>query len=250
MSAEWYESFFSPLLFDFWQAAVPTSAASDEVDFLVRELAISPPARVLDLPCGLGRHSIVLASRGFQVTAIDLSPHAIVAAQRLARAQGVNATFHVGDMRHPPPGSPFDAACCLGNSFCYLSREDMTPFIRNVLVAMHPGGRWLIDTGAVAEALFPSLAEERTLEAGGVTYTVQNRYDASAKRLRQSATLVRGTEREEAEISYAVHTIAELKQLFGSVGWRVVATYGGLDGRPFQPGDRRVLLIVERPVDP
>src|SRR3954471_1822980 len=86
---EWYETFFGPLALEFWDKAVPPSATAEEVDFLVRNLAVEPPARLLDLPCGLGRHALLLAGRGYRVTGIDIAQEAIESARGRARAVGV-----------------------------------------------------------------------------------------------------------------------------------------------------------------
>jgi 2-polyprenyl-3-methyl-5-hydroxy-6-metoxy-1,4-benzoquinol methylase len=47
------------------------SAAPGEIDDLLALVALAPGARVLDLCCGPGRHSIELATRGYRVTAVD-----------------------------------------------------------------------------------------------------------------------------------------------------------------------------------
>jgi len=250
MQSEWYESFFTSLALDFWRAAVPSEATSSEADFLVEALDVPPPSRLLDLPSGSGRHAHLLAARGYHVTGVDLSAAGISAAQEEARASGLTASFVLGDMRDAPPGGPYDGAYCFGNSFGYLSHPDMKRFVRNVLQAVKPGGRWAIDTGAAAESLLPHLTEERTLEAGGVSYAVRNRYDPVAGRLVQSCTLVRGAERQTAEISQAVYTVAEMHRLLSGEGWQVTRTLGSLDGRPFQLGDRRLLLVAQRPGAP
>jgi SAM-dependent methyltransferase len=247
MASEWYESFFTALALDFWAAAVPATSTAEEVDFVVRELGTSPPARILDLPSGLGRHSIALASRGYRVTGVDISAYATLSAKREASARGLNVTFLLGDMRDPPPDGPYDGAVCLGNSFGYLSRRDMRRFVQNIFHTVRPSGRWVIDSGAVAESLLPHLVEERTLEAGGVTYAVRNRYDATTSRLLQACTLVRGQERQTADLSYTIYTVAELHQLLEHAGWTVLSSYGSLDGRPFREGDRRLFLIAQRP---
>lgn len=44
-----------------------------EVDFIAAELALAAGARLLDVGCGFGRHSIELARRGYAVTGIDPS---------------------------------------------------------------------------------------------------------------------------------------------------------------------------------
>ena len=245
MAAEWYETFFTPLALDFWRAAVPAEVTRQEVEFLARELGVKPPARVLDLPCGLGRHALGLAARGFRVTGLDISRAAIESAQR--DAVETTAAFTLGDMRSPPPEAPFDAAYCFGNSFGYTSHAETRAFVRNVLEAVRPGGRWAIDTGAVAESLLRELGEERDLEAGGVTYSVKNRYDPIAGRLFQSCTLTRGNEKQLAQISQGVYTVAEFRRLLEGEGWRVLGAYGNIESKPFAMGDHRLLLVAQRP---
>jgi SAM-dependent methyltransferase len=245
VEAPWYETFFTPLLFDFWRAAVPDEVTAAEADFIVRTLEVHPPARLLDLPSGTGRHALALARRGYRVTGLDLSPSALEVASNEARKVGVAVDFLAGDMRSMPPGGPYDGAYCFGNSICYLSHEDTLRFMRNMFAALVPGARWIIDTGTAAESLLPHLTPERTLEAGGVTYSVRNRYDAPAGRLVQSCVLARGDERQVAEISYSVYTVRELLEMLLSSGWRIVSTLGSPDGAPFALGDRRLLLVAE-----
>jgi SAM-dependent methyltransferase len=247
MTTHWYESFFTPLALDFWRAAVPASATAEECGFLAANLGVEPPARLLDLPAGFGRHALALAQRGYRITGIDIAPEAIAAAREEARALGVEAHFEVGDMRSAPPGAPYDGAYCFGNSFGYLSHEDTKSFVRNIFAAIRPGGRWAIDTGSAAESLLPHPVTDRTLEAGGIAYSVRNSYDAQAGRLLQSCVLTRGTTRQTAEISYGIYTVAELCRLLSAEGFRIVSAFGSLDGRPFQLGDRRLLLVAERP---
>jgi SAM-dependent methyltransferase len=246
MASQWYESFFTSLALDFWRAAVPASATVEEADFLARNLGVDPPARILDLPSGFGRHALALARRGYRVTGIDIAPEAVEAARNETRELGVQADFLVGDMRSAPPGGPYDGAYCFGNSFGYLSHDDTKLFVRNMFHAIRPGGRWAIDTGSAAESLLPQLVPDRRLEAGGIAYSVRNSYDALAGRLVQSCVLEKGAVRQTAEISHGIYTVAELQRLLAAEGFRVVSASGSLDGRAFQLGDRRLLLLAER----
>src|SRR5215472_1332402 len=138
MQREWYESFFTPLALQFWRAVIPPEATRDEVDFAERALGLGRPGWLLDLPCGEGRHALELARRGHQVTGVDLSPYAVEQARAEAGRTGAVVDFRAGDMRAPPPG-PFDGACCLGNSFGYLSHEDLRGFLRSMLAVLRPG---------------------------------------------------------------------------------------------------------------
>jgi SAM-dependent methyltransferase len=247
MSIPWYESFFSPLALEFWRAVVPPEATEAEVAFVERALGLERPGRLLDLPCGQGRHALALAARGHRVTGIDLAPSAVASAAAEAGRLGLPAEFRVGDMRHPPGGAGFDGACCLGNSFGYLDHGDLLRFLHGMHAALRPRGRWVIDTGTAAESLLPGFSTgERVLEAGGIRFRVEKRHDATEGRLVERTTLERGDEREEGTVSYGIYTVAELRRLLGASGWRVLGAHGDLDGRPFSLGDRRLLLVAER----
>jgi SAM-dependent methyltransferase len=52
---------------------------------------------VLDIGCGLGDNAIYLAQQGFDVTGLDISPTALITAERRATDAGVHVTFAVTD---------------------------------------------------------------------------------------------------------------------------------------------------------
>ena len=63
---------------EFWEQLVPllfdesrAGNASEQVENIVRLLALDPGAQVLDFCCGPGRHSLEFAQRGFQVVGVD-----------------------------------------------------------------------------------------------------------------------------------------------------------------------------------
>ncbi len=89
------------------------------MDNLTHYLNLPEHAKVLDLACGKGRHSIYLNQLGFDVLGVDLSENSIAIAKK-----NVNATleFHVHDMRHQFK-EKFDAIFNLFTSFGYFEND-------------------------------------------------------------------------------------------------------------------------------
>jgi 2-polyprenyl-3-methyl-5-hydroxy-6-metoxy-1,4-benzoquinol methylase len=64
-----------------------------------------PPADVLDLGCGTGTLTVLLAEAGYRVHGVDLAPKMVAAARTKVAAAGVTATVEVGDASDPPARS-------------------------------------------------------------------------------------------------------------------------------------------------
>ena len=102
-------------------------------------------ARVLDLCCGTGRHSIQLAKRGASVLGVDKTPAYLEQARRAARGLP-GCRFVEGDMRRLPFKGEFDAALNLWTSFGYFAKySDDLKTLKGVARALKPGGLFLIE---------------------------------------------------------------------------------------------------------
>lgn len=87
-----------------------------------------PPGRALDMACGVGRHAIWLAERGWQVTAIDYSRVAIESLRQRAGEKGLAIDSRIADLeRHDFVIEP--ATYDLILNCCYLQR-DLFPAIK------------------------------------------------------------------------------------------------------------------------
>ncbi len=97
-----------------------------------------PPGRALDAACGSGRHTLYLAERGHQVTAVDVSPDML----KRAASQVQNVELHCGDLN----GLPFEsggidlAVCALALAHC----PDLVPPVLELARVLRPGGRLIV----------------------------------------------------------------------------------------------------------
>jgi len=117
-----------------------TKGTAQEVEFLVSELGLREGMRVLDVGCGPGRHSYLLAQHGIAVHGIDIS-HRFV---ELAHANApTGATFERLDARSLPYDAEFDAVICLCQGAFGLMTADGhdATVLGGMARAVRPGGR-------------------------------------------------------------------------------------------------------------
>jgi cyclopropane fatty-acyl-phospholipid synthase-like methyltransferase len=246
LDTRWYEGFFLGIALDFWRKAVPPEQTRREADFLEHALRLRPGARVLDVPCGAGRHSIELASRGYRMTGVDLSREGIEEARGRARATGPGVEWRQGDMRDLPWESEFDAAFCFGNSFGYLEPDGTRSFVRAVGRALRPGARFVMDTGNAAESVLPRRQEREWAQVEDILFLEENRYHAAESCVETIYTFVRGGETITRTGLHWVYTIREMRDLLAGAGLVVKDVLGSLEGEAFQVGSPYLVLVAEK----
>ncbi len=110
----------------------------------IEEAELGPVAglRVLHLQCHFGRDSLILASRGADVSGIDFSPAAIDAAKALAAELGANARFILSDLYDAPSSllepASFDLVYITWGTICWL--PDIAAWARIIAHFLRPGG--------------------------------------------------------------------------------------------------------------
>jgi len=106
---EWPVTFFDEDYLKIYRPQLTEERTRQEADFIETALGLEPGAAVLDLACGLGRHAIVMAGRGYRVTGVDFNPRYLELAGNEAARAGVQVRWNAGDMRALPFEREFDA---------------------------------------------------------------------------------------------------------------------------------------------
>jgi len=239
---KWYETFFSGIALEFWRRCIPPELARAEVDFLESALELHKGARVLDIPCGNGRHSAELAARGYRVTGVDLAHEFI----EEAKARHTDADFVESDMHDIQYDAEFDAAFCFGNSFGYADYETSCAFLAAVSRALKPGARFAIDTGLAAESILPTRVQQRWMWLGDILFLSQNKYDAAESRLDIQYTFVQNGKVDVRDASSYIRTLADLRRMLKRAGMEAIGCFSSLDRKPYELGSPRLLLVAEK----
>ncbi|MDO9484930.1 MAG: methyltransferase domain-containing protein [Actinomycetota bacterium] len=244
---EWYVNFFTELPNEFWRRVASPEMTQADVAFIETHLNLHPGARILDVPCGSGRHAFALASRGYRVVGYDLSAEAISYAQSQAAQVELPVMFSQADMRNLPREGEYDAVICLGNSFGYLDLVDTRRFLSSVSQMLVEGGQLLVDFGATAESLLPGFSTTpQSMVTGDIQVTISRSYDVTRSRAISVYEFVRGDQVERTTAEYVVYTVQQLITLLEESGFSGVRLASGVEGEPYQLGSPRLLISAMR----
>ena len=78
---DWWRTFFSGLMVESWLMSATAEQTRQDAAFIRESLDVPPPAKLLDVPCGGGRHSLALAGLGYDMTGVDISSGFLTAAR-------------------------------------------------------------------------------------------------------------------------------------------------------------------------
>jgi SAM-dependent methyltransferase len=239
----WWQTFFSGWMVEGWLQATTDEQTRQEAVFIRQKLGVAPPARLLDVPCGGGRHSLALAAEGFHMTGVDISPEFLEAARASAAERKLPVTWEQRDMRELPWQHEFDGAFCFGNSFGYADEEANADFVKAIYRALKTGARFILDASYLTEGLLPVLEKRSWYEVGGFYWLSERRYDPLTGRLHVDYTLVRNGETRKSSMSARLYTYQEIACLFMAAGFADLQGFASLSGEPFAFGSRRLLMV-------
>ena len=100
---------------------------------------------VLDLGCGVGRHTVYLGERGFRMAGIDISPSGIRLTREACAGRQITFEGHVSDMHGLGwADETFDAALSI-SAIHHHRREAIIRTLGEVRRVLKPGGLLLLD---------------------------------------------------------------------------------------------------------
>ena len=243
----WYEDFFGP---DYLVRYVHPETEA-QVESIEKILHLPKDSRILDVACGSGRHTVLLAKHGYRVTGFDLSKALLAEARKAARLAHVKPTFVEGDVRRLRYANAFDAAISMFTSFGYFDRqEEDREVLRGIARALRPRGKFLMELFN-RDSLVATLPQQNwQARDGGVVVLEDASFDLLRGRFETRQIIIDHKGTREYTASVRAYTLAELKEMLDGTGLFVHRVLGGLDLSPYTARSRRMVLYAVKGVEP
>jgi SAM-dependent methyltransferase len=236
--ANWYTSWFDTPYYHILYKDRNYREAQLFMDNLTHYLNLPEKAKVLDLACGKGRHSIYLNQLGFDVLGADLSTNSIEAAKK---NENNNLHFKVHDMRVPFE-EKFDAIFNLFTSFGYFENdEDNLTTLKAIKESLSEYGFAVIDFMNVNQVL-NTLVPEETKTVDGIDFHI-TRYLKEGHIYKEIQFQDQGQDYHFTEKVKAL-TLTDFENLMEEAGIYLLDLFGDYKLKKFHKTESERLIMI------
>jgi len=117
-------------------------------DYLPSMMKLKENSLIVDLGCGPGLYSVLLAQKGFNVTGIDRSENSVRYAKEHHKAG--KASYICGSYLNPLGGEKYNAALMVSQDYGVLSPENRKLLLENIYTALKPNGYLAFDVSSLS----------------------------------------------------------------------------------------------------
>jgi SAM-dependent methyltransferase len=250
-SADWWKSYFDAQYLLEYEPLFSLERDRREVSRLMDVLGLPSGARILDVPCGQGRHAHLLAEAGFDVDGLDYSPTLLAKAR--ARGTGPRLRYTRGDMRKLPARwtNRFDSVVNLFTSFGFFAEpSDDARVIAEFARVLKPNGTLLWHGGDRDGVMAAFLERDWWRTSDGTLVAHERSFDALSGMLTVHSTWSGPSGEGEREHRIRLYTPTRLAELCAGAGLIVEEAYEAFSERPLTRRSSEMLLLARKSAAP
>ena len=249
---EWWEKIFDDrhmpeILFGNFagsERSYHTKATRDEVGFVLKRTGARPPAKVLDICCGIGRHSIELAGEGYDVTGVDLTRQFLTLAKGQAKKEGLDIRFirkAMDDLKDFQ--GKFDLVVNLFTSFgYYYSRKKNESILKGMVSTVRPGGHFVIDINNLGNAI--NQFQQKDWHSLGDGFLLEQRELSKNKdKIKTDWIYLKKNLIKKYQFFLHLYTSGELKKMLKRAGLKDIRFFGSFEGKRVSAKSRRLIAV-------
>jgi SAM-dependent methyltransferase len=244
---DWWETYFDAHYLLEYEPIFSFARDREEVARLMELLALPSGSRILDVPCGQGRHAHLFAEGGYRVDGLDYSKHLIDLAK--ARGTGPTLKYRVGDMRKLPGAwdGRFDAVLNLFTSFGFFDDPaDDARTIREFARVLAPGGTLIWHGGSRDGVMAKFLGRDWWKTDDGTMIGHERSFDPLPGVLTIKTSWEGPSGSGTREHRIRLYTATRLAELCADAGLVVEAAYDGFRDRALTRRSGEMLLVARK----
>jgi ubiquinone/menaquinone biosynthesis C-methylase UbiE len=260
----WWRHHFDDAYFTLHEPLFDEATSRREVAGMRELLGLHEGARVLDAPCGWGRHAGLLADTRCEVFGADLSWALLRRAPRSAGGTGeaggrLGAAAYDDDSRLAPlysaadiralpfADASFDAVLNVFTSLgLFLNDADDVAALCEARRVIRPGGALLLESMHRDEIIPQYVDQDSWTLPDGTEIHVRRLFDPIGGVSHEQLSWRRGSEQGRKAHSLRLRTATEIDALLRAAGFDRVAYYGDWDGTPFHHRAESLIAVARR----
>jgi SAM-dependent methyltransferase len=247
VSNEWWASYFDAQYLREYQPLFTLERDRQEVARMLEVLGLPSGSRILDVPCGQGRHAHLLAEAGFDVDGLDYSEDLLAIARKRGTAKSLRYTR--GDMRKLPArwAGRFDAVLNLFTSFgFFLDPADDRRVIAEFARVLKPDGVLVWHGGSRDGVMAKFLDRDWWRSDDGTLIGHERAFDPLSGVMTIHTSWEGKKARGEREHRIRLYTATRLAELCADAGLIVEEAYDGWRDRPLRRTSSEMVLVARK----
>tara|TARA_B110000879_G_scaffold22125_1_gene28537 strand:- start:297 stop:1031 length:735 start_codon:yes stop_codon:yes gene_type:complete len=240
MNKDWFVNWFNTSYYHTLYQHRDEAEACRFIDNLCAYLKIEQGAKILDLACGKGRHSIHLAKKGFLATGIDLAKESIIKAKASSIS---NVEFDVHDMRLPYKENEFDFVFNLFTSFGYFkNQQENIDVLKGVATNLKEEGFFVLDF-LNATKVIKNLVSSENKTLDGIEFELSRSFDGA--NIIKDILVKDENQSFQFQERVSAFKLEDMEDMAIKAGLQIIATFGDYDLNPFlvNSSDRLILIM-------
>jgi len=245
-SRGWWRDYFDEVFYHLHEPLFPEEASRTEAGAIREFLGLPVGARILDVPCGWGRHTNLFPEAGFQAFGADISYPLLQHAAGTAHRLRLPRRFAAADLRALPfRDAAFDGVVNVFTSLgLFIDDAEDLRALTEARRVLRPGGILLLESMHRDDVIAAYAERDRWVLPDGTEVRVRRRFDSVAGVSHEWWRWRRGDEVGEKRHALRLRTATEIDALLARAGFVEPRYYGDWDGEPFAHTSPRLIVVA------
>ena len=225
---------------------------AEQIDFIFNYINKKQGLKdILDLCCGIGRHSIPIASKGYNDIGIDTNNQFINFAKEKTKELGIkNIKFFTKDIRKLSYNNKFDMVLCLFNSFGYFLHEENLKLLGEIHTSLKLGGYFILETKIKTENLIKKFPISMEFKHKKYTIKFIQYFIKDKSIIKTISSLYKNDKKvKEAKLYIRLYSYSEIEIMLKKTGFKIINEFENYNGLKFQKNRSASLLLFSKKDD-